>query len=136
MEKNSNPSLFLCCCDLTEGIYIQHRLFRESCLAVDGNFLKDLNVLGRDLSTTILVDNSPHAFGYQIDNGIPIESWFDNNDDRELLKLEKFLRSSIYAAKDVRPVVRQKFQSHKLIEETSAMPSSPNSATLPSSAYS
>jgi CTD small phosphatase-like protein 2 len=93
---------------------------------VDGNFLKDLTVLGRDLSKTILVDNSPHAFGYQIDNGIPIESWFDNNDDRELLKLEKFLRSSIHPARDVRPVVRQKFQSYKLIEETSTMPSSPN----------
>lgn len=118
-----------------KGVYIQHRLFRESCLTVDGNFLKDLNVLGRDLSQTILVDNSPHAFGYQIDNGIPIESWFDNNDDRELLKLEKFLRSSIYPARDVRPVVREKFQSYRLIEETS-MPTSPNSAALQSSSYS
>jgi len=94
---------------IAEGKYFHHRLFRESCLAVEGNFLKDLTVLGRDLRKTVLVDNSPHAFGYQLDNGIPIESWFDDPDDRELLKLERFLRQ-IAASDDVRDVCRRKFQ--------------------------
>jgi TFIIF-interacting CTD phosphatase-like protein len=102
---------------LTDGVFIQHRLFRESCLEIDRNYLKDLNVLGRDLSKTVLVDNSPHAFGYQVDNGIPIESWFDCPEDRELLKLERFLRT-IQNVDDVRPPVRQKFQSYRLIEES------------------
>lgn len=49
-----------------EGRYITYRLYRDSCLNVDGNYLKDLNVLGRDMGKTVLVDNSPHAFGYQV----------------------------------------------------------------------
>lgn len=91
-------------------------MYRESCLAVEGNFLKDLTVLGRDLSSAVLVDNSPHAFGYQVDNGIPIESWFDDPRDTELLKLERFLRT-LQKAKDVRSVVRKKFQTYQLIED-------------------
>jgi len=99
-----------------EGELIQHRLFRDSCLLVEGNYLKDLNVLGRDLSKTVLVDNSPHAFGYQVDNGIPIESWFDDPNDRELLKLADFL-TAIESAEDVRPLVRAHFKSFELIRD-------------------
>lgn len=100
-----------------EGKYIHHRMYRESCLAVEGNFLKDLNVLGRDLATCVLVDNSPHAFGYQVDNGIPIESWFDDPKDTELRKLERFLRT-LHGVKDLRTVIRKTFHTHRLVEES------------------
>ena len=94
-------------------------MFRESCLQVEGNFLKDLNVLGRDLKKAVLVDNSPHAFGYQVENGIPIESWFSNEDnpnDTELLKLERFLRT-LHGTTDVRHAVRQEFLTFRLVED-------------------
>jgi CTD small phosphatase-like protein 2 len=63
----------------------------------------------------VLVDNSPYAYGYHIDNGIPIESWFDDDEDTELLKLTGFLRS-LHTTADVRHVVRDHFKTYKLVE--------------------
>lgn len=95
--------------------YVHHRLFREACLLVHGNYLKDLHVLGRDLKKSVLVDNSPHAYSYHHDNGIPIESWYDDDGDTELLKLVGFLKR-LQGVDDVRPVVREHFKTYQLVE--------------------
>lgn len=93
---------------------IHHRLFREACLMVQGNYLKDLGVLGRGLHRTVLVDNSPHAYAYQVNNGIPIESWYDDESDTELLKLIGFLKK-LQGHEDFRPLVRDHFRTHHLV---------------------
>lgn len=95
---------------------ISHRVFREDCVNVEGNYLKDLTSLGRDLAKTVIIDNSPQAFSFQLDNGIPILSWFDSAEDRELFKVCPLL-DKLVVSSDVRPILREKFELYRKVEE-------------------
>ncbi|EME26426.1 CTD small phosphatase-like protein 2 [Galdieria sulphuraria] len=97
-----------------EGSYFRHRAFRDSCVFIEGNFLKDLRVLGRDLSKCVILDNSPQAFGLQVENGIPITTWVDDSEDRELLDLLPFLKQ-LSNCEDVRPFLSKRFHLADLV---------------------
>ena len=83
ISKYAEPLLDI----LDKNKYCSYRLFRENCTIINTSFVKDLKKLGRDLKDTIIVDNSPIAYLLNNDNGLPILTWFDDRNDRELYKI-------------------------------------------------
>lgn len=66
---------------------VHHRLFRDSCYNHQGNYVKDLSQIGRDIRETIIIDNSPTSYIFHPQHAIPISSWFSDAHDNELLDL-------------------------------------------------
>ncbi|GAB5356719.1 hypothetical protein AAMO2058_000313200 [Amorphochlora amoebiformis] len=96
---------------------IKHRLFRSSTVTFEGQpYVKDLSLLGRDMSRIVLVDNNPAAMLACPDNAIPILSFYDSQTDRELESLLPLL-IQLDQAKDVRPVLIDRFRFRAMIEE-------------------
>lgn len=57
------------------GQYFTKRLYRESCVRVQGLCVKDLRRLGRPMDSVVLLDNYVYSFGFTLDNGVPISPW-------------------------------------------------------------
>lgn len=87
VAKYGNPLLD----HLDKSGLVHHRLFRESCSNYEGNYVKNLSILGRPLSDIIIVDNSPASYVLQPANAIPVSSWFSDMHDNELLEMLPFL---------------------------------------------
>ena len=64
--------------------YCTNRLFREHCTYLNGVFTKDMSKIGRDMKDTIILDNSPSAYMLQPECAMPIISWYDDPNDRQL----------------------------------------------------
>lgn len=89
--------------DLGRGI-LRQRLFRESCLQSNGNFMKDLTLVEPNLAHVCIIDNSPGAYALQPENGIPIATWLDDGNDEALLDLLPFLNALRFTG-DVRSIL-------------------------------
>lgn len=99
LNKYADPLLDL----LDPHRVIRTRLFRESCVYFEGNYVKDLSLIDRDLSQSIIVDNSPNSYLFHPDNAIDCSSFIDDPADRELMQIGGFLKN-IDNAEDVRGI--------------------------------
>ncbi|KAF3793074.1 CTD small phosphatase-like protein 2 [Nymphaea thermarum] len=89
---------------------ISQRVYREACVFSGGHYVKDLTVLERDLAKVVIIDNTPQVFQMQVNNGIPIQSWFDDPTDSALLCILPFLEI-LASADDVRPIIANRFST-------------------------
>jgi len=100
----------------TEGA-VHHSLYRDGTVTYKGQqFVKDLSILGRDLSRVILIDNNPLAMLASPDNAMPIMSWYEDPDDKELEKAFAILLQ-MKELKDVRPFLKKKFAFRQTLIE-------------------
>jgi len=83
----ANPLLDL----LDPNRVITHRLFREHCTFVDGLYVKDLSKLGRDVDSTIIVDNSRVCYKFQPQNAMPSITWLEDKSDNQLVRMIPYL---------------------------------------------
>lgn len=72
--------------------YVQHKLYRQHTTVLKKSYLKDIGKLGRNLSKTIIIDNARDNFQLQIENGIFISTWIDDEQDHELIDLLPLLK--------------------------------------------
>ena len=67
------------------------KLFREHCSFMNNSFTKDLKKLNRNMNDIIIIDNNPNCYILNSENGIPIKSWLNDINDRELIKIIPYL---------------------------------------------
>lgn len=98
-------------CDEIEARYgpVVHRLYRPATVhSAVYPCVKDLSRLGRDLGRCVLLDDTPLAFFFQPDHGIPVLPFKGDIDDRLLTEAVAPLIESLVNCGDVsRPLARR-----------------------------
>ena len=91
-----------------EHKFISFRLYREHTTVLKRTYLKDISKLGRDLSKVIIMDNASDNFRLQLDNGIFINTWIDDQTDTILFELIPILKDIVIKKiPDVRKALRK-----------------------------
>ena len=68
-------------------IFFDNKLYRDHCIIMNNDFVKDINILGKDISKVIIVDNLIQNYRVNIDNGINIKSFYGEINDKILIEL-------------------------------------------------
>ena len=89
--------------------FISRELYRDNCTKIKSNFyVKDLRQISNEISKVILIDNSLNSFALQMDNGILVNSFVGDKNDRYLLYLVETLQS-FKDCTDVRHIIKSEF---------------------------
>lgn len=88
--------------------FIAYTLFRESCRMLDnGQVVKDLTALNRDLSKVVVLDTDSESVQLQPENAVILEKWKGTPGDKDLIGMVGFLEAiGIYNIADVRKTIK------------------------------
>uniref|UniRef100_A0AAY4EG10 protein-serine/threonine phosphatase n=1 Tax=Denticeps clupeoides TaxID=299321 RepID=A0AAY4EG10_9TELE len=98
--------------DNNKGV-LKRRYYRQHCTLDLGSYVKDLSVVHSDLSSIVILDNSPGAYRSHPDNAIPVKSWFSDPSDTALLNLLPMLDALRFTS-DIRSVLSRNLHQHRL----------------------
>jgi len=112
-RKYANPLISV----LDTHRVVQKRYFRDDCTFVNGTFVKDLSLVSPHLSNVLIIDNSPAAYQFNPANALPIEAWYDDPNDEELLDILPLLYSLSFLD-DVRSVLQLRLTRGALVPPT------------------
>lgn len=100
-----------------ENKIFKHRFYRNSCIPINNKvYIKDLGIfVNRKPENMILVDNSFYSFINQPCNGVLINSFYNDKQDRELGNLLNYLQNYIMSISDIRKINEQIFNFENLI---------------------
>ncbi|XP_069819614.1 CTD small phosphatase-like protein 2 [Dendropsophus ebraccatus] len=93
---------------------IRHRLYQDHCACVSGHYVKDLNVLHRDLAKTVALDTVAYTLPFHLTNRIPVRPWTGMQTDKELLTLLPVLEQLTHM-EDVRLAISHQFNVDEVV---------------------
>ena len=77
------------------GEYFKHRLYRRHAIYENGECVKKLSMIGRDLKKIVFIDNLKSNAKYNMGNLYLIKSWYSDIDDTELIKMKDKLKDIV-----------------------------------------
>ena len=100
-----------------DNTLIQYRLYRDSWYTTpEGDRIKDLRIIQNvELQDIAIIENAVHAFGFQLNNGIPILNYYIDSEDEELHHIIPYLKI-LSESDDVRNINKEAFQIKKIYD--------------------
>ena len=75
----------------SEKKYFDYNLTRDNCIIYENNLVKDISLIGRDITKIIIIDDDENCFNLNKENGIKIAKFNGDKEDNILFELKKIL---------------------------------------------